>query len=368
MSFIIRLLQQKHNPPRPSTESFAGLTVLVTGATSGLGLEAAKKLAALRVSRLLITARTEAKGQAAKREIEEFLAASSDATTTSSVSASAATEIIPLILDMSSFAAVKSFVDALSTRFHSIDSAILNAGVLMSKHSSSSDGWEDTIQVNALSTFLLGVLLLPLLLSSGLAPGTSTEDGKSRNSKNKPHLTFVSSGNVHHMNPEKMAEVISSETPLRDLSPKFFPPGLAGASAQYNRSKLILEYAARHLAASAALKNPNGQGPRVIVNTVCPGMCKSDLGRQLGDGAIVKIIAWFMYRFLGRTAEQGANSYTTALSVGDDGHGRMWKDDRVYEDGPMLSSQQATEFGEKVWAEVSQVMLEADESTKVFLA
>ncbi len=47
----------------------------------------------------------------------------------------------------------------------------------------STDGWEDTLQVNALSTFLLGILLLSVLLAA--AP--SSPDGP------KPHLTFVSS-------------------------------------------------------------------------------------------------------------------------------------------------------------------------------
>ncbi|KAJ9634671.1 hypothetical protein H2204_006120 [Knufia peltigerae] len=367
MSFLKRILDQKHNPPKPSTESFAGLTLLITGATSGLGLEAAQKLAALHVSRLIITARTDAKGQAAKREIEAFLASASEAAATSSSSASPATEIIPLRLDMSSFSGVKSFMGTLRARFHSIDGAILNAGVMTSEYSSGPDGWEDTIQVNALSTFLLGLLLLPLLLSSGTTSDTAT-DGSPRSSKIKPHLTFVSSGSVHLMSPSKMSDFFSSKTPLEELnSPKHFPPGLAGASAQYERSKLILEYATRHLAASTALGSPNGQQPRVIVNTVCPGLCKSDLGRQLADSAVIRIITWCVHRFFARTAEQGANSYTTALSVSDQGHGRMWKDDCVYDDGPLLSSQQGIEFGDRVWAEVSQVMLKADDRTGVFL-
>ncbi|KIX05460.1 uncharacterized protein Z518_06332 [Rhinocladiella mackenziei CBS 650.93] len=246
-----------------------------------------------------------------------------------------------MTLDMSSFAGVQKFANALKAQFTSIDEAILNAGTMQAKYVASSDGWEETLQVNALSTFLLGILVLPLLIASADA-GTGSYT---------PHLTTF----------------MASETPLEDLSTqKHSPPGTFGGSTQYSRSKLVLEYAVRHLAASPALKGADGQ-PKVIVNTPCPGFCKSGLRRQMSANAVVKFIGWLLYAIFARTAEQGTNSYTPALPGGVETHGEMWKNDRVYEPGPMYATEEGRKFGDRVWSEVSQVILKADPSTEAFI-
>ena len=77
---------------------------------------------------------------------------------------------------------------------------------------------------------------------------------------------------------------MAGETPLEDLTQQNnFPGGMAGGGTQYARSKLTLEYAVRHLTNQPALKATDGK-PKVIVNTTCPGLCKSDLGREVGKG------------------------------------------------------------------------------------
>lgn len=353
MSFagLKRLLAQKHNPPTPATESFAGRTVLVTGATGGLGMEAAKKIALLNPERLIITARTEAKGQAAKQEVEAAIKSVPGRDTI------IATQIVPLVLDMSSFAGVQQFVDTMNAQYPSIHAALLNAGTMQSKYVQSKDGWEETLQVNALSTLLLGVLLLPLLKASADA-----------SKPYKPHLSFVSSGTAWLIRPEKLGNLINSESPLEDLNDaKNFPPTFAGAQNQYARSKLVLEYAVRHLVASPSLRSENG-AVKVIVNTVCPGMCKSDLGRQLTTNFLIKLLSWIVYTFFARTTSDGANAFTKALTVGDESHGQMWKEDRIYEPGSMITTEQGREFGDRVWHDVRQVILKADARTKPFLS
>ena len=77
MSDLWRLIRNRFVPPRASDASFAGQTVLITAATGGLGLEAAKKLASQGTSTLIITARDEKKGAVAKSTIESHLASSS---------------------------------------------------------------------------------------------------------------------------------------------------------------------------------------------------------------------------------------------------------------------------------------------------
>jgi NAD(P)-dependent dehydrogenase (short-subunit alcohol dehydrogenase family) len=58
-----------HHPPADPVVSFVGKTILVTGANTGLGFQAAVKYAALGASSLILAARSLQKGEAAKNEI-----------------------------------------------------------------------------------------------------------------------------------------------------------------------------------------------------------------------------------------------------------------------------------------------------------
>jgi len=335
MSALFRLLQQKHNPPQPTTASFAGKTVLVTGATGGLGLEAAKKLAALNADRLVITARNDAKGQAAKQEI---LASVPQLTSTKTAST---TEIVVLTLDMSSAAGIKSFVKELKTRISHLDAAILNAGTVQVKHVESRDGFEEDLQVNAISTILLGLLILPLLLAS---------------SNKSPHLNFISSGNATKVTPEAMQQYMKDPQPLRSMSKASNFPGPGKA---YGQSKLVLEHGMRHMARLPFVTNADGS-PKVIINSTCPGMCKSDIGRQYLTNPLIRIFAWLAFTIFARTATHGANSYISALTRDADGNGKLWKDDKYYDGGEMIESEVGKKFGDIVWKEMIEVLEDVD--------
>ena len=74
MAAMWRLVSSKWNLPFEEKTSFAGKTILITGTTiGGLGFEAAQKIAALNPAKLIITARSEKKGQAAKEQIQPYL-------------------------------------------------------------------------------------------------------------------------------------------------------------------------------------------------------------------------------------------------------------------------------------------------------
>lgn len=62
---------RRHPPEDPTNLSFACKTVLVTGANSGLGHEAAVKYAALGASTLILGIRTQEKGEQAKQDIAQ---------------------------------------------------------------------------------------------------------------------------------------------------------------------------------------------------------------------------------------------------------------------------------------------------------
>jgi len=70
MSGLYRLLKHKWFPPYDPTTSFVGKNVIVTGANSGLGFEAAVKFSALGASKLILGVRDIGKGDKAKTAIE----------------------------------------------------------------------------------------------------------------------------------------------------------------------------------------------------------------------------------------------------------------------------------------------------------
>lgn len=134
--------------PEP-TASFANKTVIITGSNTGLGKEAARHIASLGCLRLVLAVRNTTAGESAKQDI----------ISTTGVPASS---ISIWALDLSSFASVKAFVARATSELDRLDAVICNAGV-NKRAFSESEGYETTITVNVLSTFLLAQGLLPLL-------------------------------------------------------------------------------------------------------------------------------------------------------------------------------------------------------------
>lgn len=90
----------------PPGTSFAGQTVIVTGATSGLGLEAAILYVQLGAETVYITARSAAKGAEAKSTIE---------------ARTGKKDVVRVrVLDMDTFEGVKRFVEELKKDVKSI--------------------------------------------------------------------------------------------------------------------------------------------------------------------------------------------------------------------------------------------------------
>jgi len=98
-----------------SVNQFVDKTALVTGANSGLGFEAAAQLAEAGYGRVILACRTLEKAEAAKQALAERVGFDPFET---------------LAVDVSSVASAKAAGDELVRRGHSIDTLLLNAGMI----------------------------------------------------------------------------------------------------------------------------------------------------------------------------------------------------------------------------------------------
>jgi NAD(P)-dependent dehydrogenase (short-subunit alcohol dehydrogenase family) len=132
----------------------AGKTVVITGATRGIGLAAACELAR-RGAQLTIVARSERR---AAEAIEAIIAAGGSGT-----------EVDALLAELSSQSSVRQLAADILTRLPRIDVLINNAGAINARRRLTADGLELTWAVNHLAPFLLTHLLLDRLKGSAPA-------------------------------------------------------------------------------------------------------------------------------------------------------------------------------------------------------
>jgi NAD(P)-dependent dehydrogenase (short-subunit alcohol dehydrogenase family) len=123
-----------------------GQTAIVTGASSGIGLETAKALIA-RGARVVLAVRDEAKGRAAAKVMP----------------GAGSAEVA--LLDLASLDSVRAFARAWDSS--PIDLLVNNAGVMIPPLSRTKDGFELQFGTNHLGHFALTNLLLPRITSTG---------------------------------------------------------------------------------------------------------------------------------------------------------------------------------------------------------
>jgi NAD(P)-dependent dehydrogenase (short-subunit alcohol dehydrogenase family) len=126
-------------------------TILITGGSSGLGLEACKQLAK-EGHHVFFIGRDITRCEKAKREIEKIAGHQ---------------HVDFFIADLSSREQIRHLANEIRSRLHNIDVLINNAGGIFHKFTLSEDGIEKTFALNHLAYFLIPQLLLDLIPAGG---------------------------------------------------------------------------------------------------------------------------------------------------------------------------------------------------------
>ncbi|MCJ1357020.1 MAG: hypothetical protein MMC33_007016 [Icmadophila ericetorum] len=292
------------------TSSFTGKTIIVTGSSNGLGLEAAKHFVRLNASKVILAVRNVEKGAQVKSEIE------------SSFNKSNIIEVWKL--DLSSYASVKAFAKQAQS-LERLDALVENAGINSTKFEILEDD-ESTITTNVVSTFLLALLLLPKLQETATKFNTVT------------HLPIVTS--EMHFVPdfvERSAPQIFSA--LND-------PKVANMSDRYPVSKLLEVLYGRELAARISAKSPGGK-PSVILNLVNPGFCWSGLVK---DPPLAMTVVQYI---IARTTEQGSRTLVSGACAASESHGEYMSESRVQPPSPFVLSEEGQKTQKRVWEELN---------------
>jgi NAD(P)-dependent dehydrogenase (short-subunit alcohol dehydrogenase family) len=234
-----------------------GRTAVVTGASSGIGLETARFLVA-RGATVVIACRDVAKAEAAANRIAAETAVERD-------------RLRVVRLDLASLASVRAAADEIRTSFPRIDLLVNNAGVMAIPFDRSTDGVELTFAVNHLGHFALTGLLLDRILP---LPGS--------------RVVTVSS--VAHRRGGLDLETLESG--------EDYTPG-----GSYARSKL-----ANLLFAYALQRRLDAAGAQTISLAVHPGIARTELYRTSSrfERALLSPRASALTFWLAQSAEAGA--------------------------------------------------------------
>ncbi|KAK8065308.1 hypothetical protein PG997_012055 [Apiospora hydei] len=310
--------------PYPATDC-TDKVVIVTGGNVGLGLEAARHFTRLNAAKVILACRNTEKGDAAKADIES-----------STPNRQGAVEVWPL--DLASFGSVRDFCRRADEQLGRLDVLLANASVLHTRFAER-EGYEETLTVNVLSTFLLALLLLPALRRTAARFNTA------------PHLTVVSS-DAHAVANFRCRDSPAVLEALR---------GDADMLSRYGDTKLLQLLLTRALAKAldGGESEPESEStakkqPRVILNTLNPGLCRSELFRHAPWPA-----TWVLYismRLFARTAEMGSRNLVAAATAPEDTHGKYLSDCKVWEPSRFVRSPDGANVQRRVFAELLEVL------------
>ncbi|KZT26711.1 short-chain dehydrogenase [Neolentinus lepideus HHB14362 ss-1] len=332
LTLLELILKQRAGAPKLGVKAdLSGKTVVVVGANTGIGLEAAKHFASMNASKVILACRNEEKGKKAVVEVEK---------------ATGLKNAELWLLDLSRFSSVVNFADKFEKEGGRLDILVMNAGIATRKYEDM-EGWESTLHVNDLSTALCALLLLPRMLQTSSDFSVQTR------------LVVVSSG-AHFMTLIK-EDTRSSPSILKKLNDKE-----TNMDGRYGVSKLLNVFFVRAITARLPSTSP------LIATVVNPGYCVSELQRHTPpgykppsvehEGKILEQVPW--------TAEEGARQLVWA-ALGppnpadvDKVRGAYVSDNEITEPSDFVISKEGKECEDRIWDETIDILNEATPKVK----
>lgn len=166
------------NWTRENIPSQQGKVILITGATSGIGLEAARVLSG-KGAKIILPVRNLEKGKSAIQEIKQQFKYA---------------DLELMKLDISDFDSVRQFAVEFTNQYNTLDVLLNNAGIMWTpQRQTSRQGHELQFATNHLGHFLLTGLLMPLLKStpnSRIVTQSSILHKKGQGQKFEPTIYF----------------------------------------------------------------------------------------------------------------------------------------------------------------------------------
>ncbi|KAL4945752.1 hypothetical protein BDV06DRAFT_184091 [Aspergillus oleicola] len=321
-------LSQPTVTPLPVGLNLRDKTAIITGATSGLGLETARQLLQLNVSTLILAVRNKDK---AKDCVEGLLCdpVVKERKTTP--------EIRIMGLDMESYPSVKTFTAQVKAEVQRVDYLVLNAGINAFTFSTSppghGQGHEKTMQVNYLSNALLITELLDFLYSLAERTGTPTR------------VTWLGSRTYYIANSIEKSQILACKDGVLGYMDK---QGNAKMMYRYADSKMLCAFFVYEL--SKRLDTS-----KVQLNLACPGMVKTELS---GDGPLlVRILIRVLQALRAREVSVGGVLVLNAIVLaGKESHGKLLGDKEVTEPSEWMQSADGQELQRRLWGETIEEM------------
>ncbi|PVF95998.1 NAD(P)-binding protein [Serendipita vermifera] len=308
-----------------TTKDLTGRTIIITGANVGLGLEAAKFLYKMNPAHMILAVRTISKGEEAKKIIE------------AETNTKGKTKVEVWQLDMGLFESVKRFAKKCHDELDRLDILLENAAVGVTPWSVTKDGWETSVQVNVISTYMLAALMAPLIQK------TAKVQDPNPTSPLKPHLMIVAS-DVHPFVDFPQRNAPDILTALNDESS-------FDSHDRYHLTKFLTVVLTRRLASSSFWTSEGHSKDDIVVCSVNPGLCRTELLRNMSGMART-----ILYALFARPATEGAKNYVWASLTDEIPPGRYVSQCRVAKTFGMANTLEGEQVEKKVWDEVAALV------------